>query len=129
MQIEDFLKYEYKIGARGENGFADCWGLTRLARAKLFNKPFLPLFENAKIGSQKNISAAYRFQSSKMKQCEKKDGAIVAILKENLCIHVALVVKEFILEIKKEGQRARLVPFYKFMQMYKKPLFEVLFYD
>ena len=129
MQIEDFLKYEYKVGARGEDGFTDCWGLTRLARALLFNKPFLPLFENAKIGEQGSINKAYRFQKSKMSRCEMKDGAIAAVLKENLCIHVALVYKKFILEIKREGQRARLVPFYKFMQMYKKPLFEVLFYD
>ena len=120
----------YKPGARGEDGLIDCWGLTRLARNELYGKPLMPSFENARYAAPGSVQSAYEDQSAKMVPCDKKEGAGVAVLRFGVCVHIALVVHGgAVLEIKRQGQKARITPWSEFVRQYPAPIWELKFYD
>lgn len=125
-----YLSYQYKPGARGDDGFIDCWGLTKLARAELYNKDDLPDFPDARYARKGSVQAAYTEQSARMVKCEKKPGAVVAVMRRDVCVHVALMLSgNRLLEIKREGQRARVTPWREFARQYPAPLWSIEFYD
>lgn len=128
--LNKYLQYQYKADARGDDGFIDCWGLTRLARHELYDKALLPSFAQASHSKPGTMHAAYATQAQVMQTCERKEGAVVAALRNGMCLHVALVVGDnAILEIKREGQRARLTPWREFVRQYPAPRWELRFYD
>lgn len=127
--IERYLSYQYKADARGDGGFIDCWGLTRLARHELYGKPLLPSHGHASLAAG-TMHTAYEQQAQTMRQCERGEGVIVAVLRRGICMHVALMVGDNrVLEIKRHGQRARLTPWREFLRQYPTPTWEIRFYD
>ena len=127
--IERYLSYSYRADARGEDGFIDCWGLTRLARNELYGKTLLPSYGWASLAAG-SMHEAYQEQARSMRQCERREGAIVAVLRRGACVHVALMVGDNqVLEIKRAGQRARLTPWREFVRQYPQPHWDIRFYD
>lgn len=124
-----YLNYQYKSGARGEDGMIDCWGLTRLARHELYGKALLPSFAEARYSRKGSVQKAYQQQSEQMQRTERKDGAVIAVMRMGVCVHVALMCGKTVLEIKREGQKARLTPWREFIRQYPAPMWEVQFYD
>ena len=132
--INKYLECHYKSGGRGEviDGitYQDCWGLTRTARHELYGKPLLPSLAGARHGRKGSIQEAYLEQRAEMKLCERAPGAVVSVSRRGICVHVALMVNgNNVLEIKREGQRARLTPWREFARQYPAPLWEIEFYD
>ena len=130
MRIERYLHYKYKQCARGEDGYIDCWGLTRLARHELYGKPLLPSFAGAKYDQKAVINSAVVQETSKAERVpHRRDGAVVLVVRFGLCIHTALVCGDHVLEIKRAGQKARLTPWREFVLQYPPPMWELQFYD
>lgn len=98
-------------------------------RSQLFGKPLLPSFAEARYSRPGSVQRAYEQQASEMRQCERKDGAIVAVMRMGVCVHVAIQVGGQILEIKREGQKSRLTPWPEFVRQYPAPMWDVRFYD
>lgn len=107
----------------------DCWGLTRLARHELYSKPLLPSFAEARYSRKGSVQKAYQQQAEQMQRTERTDGAVIAVMRMGVCVHVALMCGKMVLEIKREGQRARLTPWREFIRQYPAPMWEVRFYD
>lgn len=124
--IEKYLtEYRHKFGCRGENGLIDCWGLTRLARHELYGKPLLPSFKD-----KTDINDGYIEHAPFMQRLKTRvDGAVIAVIKYGICVHVALAVGDNVLEIKRTGQRARLIMWKDFIKQYPAPIWEIRFYD
>lgn len=134
---EQYMSARYKSGGRGEavDGVPcyDCWGLTRAVRAEVYGLPWLPSFAQARHGRSGSIQGAYIEQAAAMQQCPAREGAVAAVLRRGVCVHVAVVVSGGaglrVLEIKREGCRARLMPLADWLRDYPAPLWEVRFYD
>ena len=132
--IAKYLNCHYKSGARGEavDGIAyqDCWGLTRAVRAEVYGRGWLPDFAQARYSRKGSVQQAYSEQSQAMRRCERTEGAVIAVLRRGICIHVAVMVGgNQVLEIKREGNKARLTPWREFIRQYPQPMWEVAFYD
>lgn len=128
--INKLLSFEYRPGARGDNGTIDCWGLTILARRELFGRDDLPDFPDARYSRKGSVQAAYADQSARMVKCERKAGAVVAVMRRQICVHIAIVLGDgSILEIKREGSRARVTPWLQFKRQYPAPMWTIEFYD
>lgn len=124
------LSFEYRAGARGDNGTIDCWGLTVLARRELFGRDDLPDFPDARYSRKGSVQNAYSEQSAKMVKCERKTGSVVAVMRRQICVHIAIVLGDgSILEIKREGSRARVTPWLQFKRQYPAPMWTIEFYD
>lgn len=110
--------------------YQDCWGLTRLARAEMYGKPMLPSWAGARHGRKGSIQEAYQQQVEQLKPCDKAPGAVILITRKGVCVHAALMVGgNRVLEIKREGQRARLTPWREFARQYPSPVWGIEFYD
>lgn len=133
--IEQYMSARYKSGGRGEavDGVTqyDCWGLTRAVRAEVYGLPWLPSFAQARHGRTGSIQGAYIEQAAAMQQCQAaREGAVAAVLRRGVCVHVVVVVSGLrVLEIKREGCRARLMPLADWLRDYPAPMWEVRFYD
>lgn len=132
--IAKYLNCHYKSGARGEvvDGivYQDCWGLTRAVRAEVYGRGWLPDFAQARYSRKGSVQQAYGEQSQAMQRCERTEGAVIAVLRRGVCIHVAVMVGgNQVLEIKREGNKARLTPWREFVRQYPRPMWEVAFYD
>ena len=132
--IAKYLNCHYKSGARGEvvDGivYQDCWGLTRAVRAEVYGRGWLPDFAQARYSRKGSVQQAYSEQSQAMRRCERTEGAVIAVLRRGVCIHVAVMVGgNQVLEIKREGNKARLTPWREFIRQYPQPMWEVAFYD
>ncbi len=89
--INEYLSRKYESGARGPEAY-DCWGLVREARHRYMGKRLLPEWGAACNTNPKEITRAYRAESPAMEQCRPEAGAIAAVMRGPLCVHVALVV-------------------------------------
>lgn len=90
----EFLKARYKDGARGEDGQYDCWGLVRAARVALYGRPMLPAFGGEYQRDPAGFTRHYATQAQHM--CEvggHSPGVVIAVLRGQICIHVALCVE------------------------------------
>lgn len=100
--ITEYLRCIYKDGGRGPN-FYDCWGLVREARNKYLGLQLLSSYGDLRNNNPRAFTKAYRNQSALMEKCEPEHGAVAAVMSGDICIHVALVIKNadelFILEI------------------------------
>lgn len=114
-----YLKARYKDGARGEDGFYDCWGLVRAARHELFNRPLLPSYGGEYQRDPAGFTKHYNNQAQRMREIESPcPGAVVAVLRGKICIHVALVVEDNrVIEINPKTQ-ARAIPLSRFKSDY-----------
>lgn len=127
--LTKYMHYQYRPGARGEDGFIDCWGLVRMVRAEVYGLSWLPEFAQARFGDADSIQAAYSEQAGAMREVDSRPGAIVACLRRGICVHVAVLVQgNRVLEIKRAGCRARLLRLGDWLRDYPAPLWEVRYY-
>lgn len=88
------LQAPYKDGARGEDGFYDCWGLARKVRAEVYGKSLLLELAGANRFDLKDMQNCYKEQTAKLKIIkEPVAGAIVGVIKKGLCVHAAVIVE------------------------------------
>lgn len=92
--IEKYLASTYVAGGRNLPQI-DCYGLVRLARAELFDKPLLPECPAAKPGALREITNACDDVSHAfgMQPGACSLGAIATAWRGKLCVHVGLVVE------------------------------------
>lgn len=134
--IEYYLTAKYKDGARGENGFYDCWGLAREARVTLYNRELLDSHGGEYQHDPAGFTREYKDQASTMVELAAPvAGAIIAVLrKKYICTHVALVIHDVnqtglglhVLEIN-PGQGVRIWPLRDFLKAHS--LRTIKFYD
>lgn len=90
--INKYLSCRYEDGARGPETF-DCWGLVRDARHRHQGKRLLPSWGHVRNTEPKEFTRAYRSEAEHMEPCQPEDGAIAAVMRGQICVHVALVVQ------------------------------------
>jgi hypothetical protein len=86
-----YLLAEYEDGARGPHKF-DCWGLVREVRHVHCGKRLLPSWGHLRNTQPKEFTQAYREESGRMDECLPEPGAVAAVFRGLICIHVAVVV-------------------------------------
>jgi hypothetical protein len=90
--INHYLRACYKDGGRGPDVY-DCWGLVRESRAEYLGLSQLPSYGDLRNKNPKDFTRAYRNESAKMEQCEPQHGAIAAVMRGEICVHVAVVLE------------------------------------
>ncbi|MNX67480.1 hypothetical protein D3C86_986110 [compost metagenome] len=90
--INAYLSSEYVDGGR-EIGALDCYGLARLVRHLHCGKRLLPSFGAIRNTQPKEFTRAYQQESAAMEECAPEDGAIAAVFRGPLCIHVAVIIE------------------------------------
>lgn len=126
--IKKYLTAVYKDGARGEDGFYDCWGMVREARVELYGRKLLPSRGGEYQYDPQGFTKHYDEQKSEMVEItEPVPGSVIAVLrKKYICTHVALVLHDLhntgtglqVLEINPK-QGPRLWPLYRFLEANK----------
>lgn len=92
MTLNDYIGTEYEDGARGP-GRLDCWGLVRSIRHNILGLPLLPSFGHVRHTMPREFTKSYREVAKTMTRCEPEVGAIAAVFRGKICIHVAVVVE------------------------------------
>lgn len=90
--VNRYLASPYEDGARGPARY-DCWGLVREARHLHLGKRLLPSWGDVRNTQAKAFTRAYLAEAKTMQPCEPEAGAIAAVMRGHVCIHVALVLK------------------------------------
>lgn len=90
--INAYLSCRYEDGARGPESF-DCWGLVREARHLHQGKRLLSSWGCVRNTDLKEFTRAYRAEAEHMEACRPEPGAIAAVMRGKVCVHVALVVE------------------------------------
>lgn len=90
--INAYLSSTYVDGGR-EIGALDCFGLVRLVRHHHCGKRLLPSFGTIRNTQPKEFTRAYQQESANMEECEPEHGAIAAVFRGPLCIHVAVIIE------------------------------------
>ncbi|HAG18171.1 MAG TPA: hypothetical protein DCK80_03790 [Pseudomonas sp.] len=108
--IEKYLNATYEDGARGPARY-DCWGLVRAVRHELLGLPLLPSFGAVRNTMPAAFTRAYEQQAALMEECQPEPGAIAAVFRGRIVIHVALVIEIdgdlAVLEIRNDRTSAR----------------------
>ena len=92
--MNEYFLIPYVKGGRDKGG-ADCWGLTRMARTEIFDRPLLPLCSDAQPGDFRAITRSCGTVSglAHLVESQPKPGAIATAWRASLCTHVGLVVE------------------------------------
>jgi hypothetical protein len=90
--LNRYLSAKYEDGARGPSKF-DCWGLCREVRHLHCGKRLLPSFGAIRNTQPKEFTRAYQQESASMQECAPEHGAIAAVFRGPLCIHVAVIIE------------------------------------
>jgi hypothetical protein len=90
--INTYLSCRYEDGARGPERY-DCWGLVREARHLHLGRRLLPSWGHVRNTDPREFTRAYRAEAVHMEVCQPEHGAIAAVMRGHICIHVALVVE------------------------------------
>ena len=93
MILADLLKTKYAHQAQSEGEY-NCWGLVRLARKELFNRPDLPSHSDINATDKRRLStaAAEVIDGYLIEIDEPREGAIVAAYQGRLCVHVGIII-------------------------------------
>lgn len=126
--INDWLRIPYRDHGRDWAG-CDCWGLVRMVRFAL-RGDFLPSYGGIDPQDKPALTAAAGEVMSLdgFRECEPRLGAIAAVWRGALCLHVGIVVEvEGRLAVLETGRRigARWLRLADFGQVYR----DVRFYD
>lgn len=92
MTLNKFLSAPYREGARGPLAF-DCWGLCIHVRHQVFGLPLLPSLGGVGKDRIRENTAAYHDLRQGMDECPPQPGAIAAVFRGALCLHVGVVVE------------------------------------
>lgn len=90
--VNHYLRSSYLDGARGPSHY-DCWGLVREARHLYCGQSLLPSFGDVRNTMPRQFTDAYLHEASSMESSEPEHGAIAAVMRGRVCVHVALVVE------------------------------------
>jgi hypothetical protein len=90
--ITHYLSATYEDGARGPDKY-DCYALAREVRHERCGKRLLPSFGHIRNTQPKEFTRAYQQESASMEECAPEDGAIAAVFRGPLCIHVAVIIE------------------------------------
>lgn len=108
--LSKYLSATYEDGARGPNRY-DCWGLVRAVRHELLGLPLLPSFGAVRNTMPAAFTRAYEEQAALMEECQPEPGAIAAVFRGRIVIHVAVVIEVdgalAVLEIRNDRTSAR----------------------
>lgn len=108
--LSKYLTATYEDGARGPDRY-DCWGLVRAARHELLGLPLLPSFGAVRNTMPAAFTRAYEEQAALMEECQPEPGAIAAVFRGRIVIHVAVVIEVdgalAVLEIRNDRTSAR----------------------
>lgn len=130
IDLSRYMELKYRSGARGEDGYIDCWGLSRAVRFEECGKSLLPAFHEARHGKKGSIQAAYEELINITDLVRPSPGVIAAVLRKGICVHVAVVVGDGdIFEIKRSGNKPRVLAISDWIRDYDSPLWEVTFHD
>lgn len=92
--ITQYLTCTYEDGGR-EPPRIDCFGLVRHARHFHCGQRLLPEWGAIRNTQPKEFTQAYRDTAeAEMEQCAPEHGAVAAVFRGPLCIHVALVLRK-----------------------------------
>lgn len=92
MTLNDFIGKQYEDGARGPEKH-DCWSLVRSIRHEVYGLPLLPSFGHVRHTMPKEFTKAYREGVKGLHKCGPEVGAVAAVLRGAICVHVAVVVE------------------------------------
>jgi len=108
--LSKYLSATYEDGARGPDRY-DCWGLVRAVRHELLGLPLLPSFGAVRNTMPAAFTRAYEEQAALMEECQPEPGAIAAVFRGRIVIHVAVVIEVdgglAVLEIRNDRTSAR----------------------
>lgn len=90
--LEEYQRCTYEDGARGPDRF-DCWGLVREVRYKHLGCRLLPSFGDVRNTMPREFTKAYELESATMRECRPEVGAIAAVFRGRICVHVAVIVE------------------------------------
>lgn len=131
MNLDDLLAVPYMPNGRTQQG-ADCYGLVRMARVHLFDKPWMPVHGGVEGSDKRALTEAMQQEAVNYRQVRPYPGAIACAFRGNLCTHIAIVVdvdgKRMILETDEPGRGGhgpRLVALRYFEQRFLR----VVYYD
>ncbi|WP_299259738.1 hypothetical protein [uncultured Kushneria sp.] len=95
--LNEYLTSVYQDCGRGElvrgRPAYDCWALVREVRHRLYGLPLLPSFGGIHAMDKESLTEAHDRQRELMQECEPFPGAIAAVYRGRLCLHVAVVVE------------------------------------
>lgn len=92
MNLNDYIGLEYEDGARGPLKH-DCWSLVRSIRHKVLGLPLLPSFGHVRHTMPREFTRAYSNIAKNMIVCKPEIGAIAAVMRGKVCVHVGIVVE------------------------------------
>ncbi|QQE90855.1 hypothetical protein [Azotobacter chroococcum] len=70
----------------------NCWGLARSVRHEVYGLPLLPEY-GRHVQASPQAQRDYRFQADLLEECRPEPGAIAAVFRGQLCIHVGVVIE------------------------------------
>ncbi|HAR44681.1 MAG TPA: hypothetical protein DCS05_00505 [Nitrospiraceae bacterium] len=83
---------EYEDGARGPAKY-DCWGLARTIRHEVYGLPLLPSHGHVRHTMLREFNRCYQVTADTMQECAPEVGAVAAVFRGPICVHVAVVVE------------------------------------
>ena len=90
--LKQFLSAPYRDGGRGPAAY-DCWGLCIAVRSQLLGLPLLPSLGAVGKDRLRENTHAYHDLKQGMEVCSPEVGAIAAVFRCALCLHVGVVVE------------------------------------
>lgn len=90
--VDHYLNATYEDGARGPDRY-DCYGLAREVRHLQYGCRLLPELGHIRNTMPREFTRAYAKESADMRECKPEPGAIAAVFRGILCVHVAVVVE------------------------------------
>lgn len=92
--VDHYLKAGYRDGARlWRGGHYDCWALCREVRHLHYGKRLLESWGELRNDMPREFTQAYRAESAHLVQGDPSPGAIAAVFRGKLCVHVGVVVE------------------------------------
>ena len=124
--VEKYLFLEYEDGARGPDKM-DCWGLVRHVLHHELGGRLMPSWGHVRNTSPRLFTRAYKAEAASMVECSPCVGAIAAVFRGALMVHVGIVIdidgRLCVLEINpKAGSRWRTVA------DFQRPYLKVVYY-
>ncbi|MBF0675597.1 hypothetical protein [Pseudomonas sp.] len=90
--IDRYLRATYRDGARGPDEY-DCWGLARAVRHEVYGCRLLPSWGHVRHDMPREFTRAYRNESAAMQECAPEPGAIAAVFRGQIVVHVGVVIE------------------------------------
>jgi hypothetical protein len=90
--LNDYIGLQYEDGARGPDRH-DCWSLCRAIRHEILGLPLLPSFGHVRHTMPREFTKSYQAVAETMTICTPEVGAIAAVFRGKICLHVAVVVE------------------------------------